>query len=76
MSATIQTELTLMQRVAITRLQRFVRVARVAEESDSPLWQALARRSAANAYRDALLLGLSSQAAEIVGEPSERSEAA
>jgi hypothetical protein len=76
MSATTQTELTLMQRVAITRLQRFVRVARVAEQSDSPLWQELARRSAANAYRDAVLAGLSSQAAEIVGELPEQSEAA
>ena len=76
MSATTQTELTLMQRVALTRLRRFSRVAEVAEQSDSPIWQELARRSAASAYRDALLLGLSSQAAEIAGEPPERSEAA
>ena len=76
MSATMQSELTLMQRVALTRLRRFVRVAQVAEESDSPLWQELARRSAANAYRDALLLGLSRQAAEIAGETPERSAAA
>ena len=76
MSATMQSELTLMQRVALTRLQRFTRVARVAEQSDSPLWQELARRSAANAYRDALLLGLGSQADEVAGELSEQSEAA
>jgi hypothetical protein len=76
MSATMQTELTLMQRVALTRLHRFARVARVAEQSDSPIWQELARRSAANAYRDALLLGLSSQAVEIAGQPPEQSEAA
>ena len=76
MSARTQTELTLMQRVALTRLQRFTRVARVAEESDSPLWQELARRSAANAYRDALLVGLSSQALDVVARPLEQSEAA
>jgi hypothetical protein len=51
-------DLTLMQRVALTRLNRFARVAKVAEQSDSPIWQALARRSAENAYRDCLLLGL------------------
>ena len=51
-------ELTLMQRVALTRLRRFERVARVAEASESAIWQALARRSAENAYRDCLLLGL------------------
>jgi hypothetical protein len=61
MTATTQSNLTLMQRVALTRLQRFARVARVAEQSDSPLWQTLARRSAANAYRDALLVGLGAQ---------------
>src|SRR4051794_28273773 len=54
-------ELTLMQRVALTRLNRFARVAKVAEQSDSPIWQTLARRSAANAYRDCLLLGLADQ---------------
>jgi hypothetical protein len=75
-SATTKSELTLMQRVALTRLRRFARVAEVAEQSDSPIWQELARRSAVNAYRDALLLGLSSQAAEIAGEAPERSEAA
>jgi hypothetical protein len=58
MDATRQAELTLMQRVALTRLQRFERVARVAEQSDSKIWQILARRSAENAYRDALLVGL------------------
>ena len=76
MSATNQSELTLMQRVALTRLQRFARVSRVAEQSESPIWQELARRSAANAYRDALLLGLADQAAEIAGDGSERSAAA
>jgi len=76
MSATTQSELTLMQRVALTRLRRFARFAEAAEQSDSPLWQELARRSAARAYRDALLLGLSSQVVELAGEPTERSEAA
>ena len=76
MCAMMQSELALMQRVALTRLRRFARVARVAEQSDSPLWHDLARLSAANAYRDALLLGLSRQAAEIAGDPPERSEAA
>jgi hypothetical protein len=75
MSTTTQSELTLMQRVALTRVRRFARVAVVAEQSGSPLWQELARRSAANAYRDALLLGLAREADEIGGR-SEESEAA
>ena len=75
MSTTTQSELTLMQRVALTRVRRFARVAVVAEQSGSPLWQELARRSAANAYRDALLLGLGREADEIDGQ-TEESEAA
>jgi hypothetical protein len=75
MSTTTQSELTLMQRVALTRVRRFSRVAVVAEQSGSPLWQELARRSAANAYRDALLLGLGREADEIGGR-GEESEAA
>jgi hypothetical protein len=73
MSATSHGELTLMQRVALTRLQRFTRVAAVAELSDSPIWQTLARQSAANAYRDALLVGLGGDA--LAGDASERSAA-
>ena len=69
MSLTMQSELTLMQRVALTRLQRFERVAAVAEQSESPIWRSLAKASAANAYRDCLLLGL-------VAESDETSEAA
>ena len=75
MSTTTQSELTLMQRVALTRVRRFARVSVVAEQSGSPLWQELARRSAANAYRDALLLGLAREADEIGGR-GEESEAA
>jgi hypothetical protein len=45
----------LMERVALTRLRRFERVAKVAETSGSPMWQTLARQAARNAYRDYLL---------------------
>ncbi len=45
----------LMERVALTRLRRFERVAKVAETSPSTLWQTLARQAARNAYRDYLL---------------------
>jgi hypothetical protein len=48
-------ELSLMERVALTRLRRFERVAVVAEQSDSAIWQRLARQAARSAYRDALL---------------------
>jgi len=56
-------QLSLMERVAVTRLRRFERVARVAETSSSPLWQDLARAAARNAYRDCLL------AASAAGRP-------
>jgi hypothetical protein len=54
-------DLRLMQRVALTRLRRFERVAAVAEESGSPLWQRLAAHAARSALRDCLLLGLDPQ---------------
>jgi hypothetical protein len=48
-------ELSLMERVALTRLRRFERVAVAAEDSGSPIWQRLARQAARAAYRDTLL---------------------
>jgi hypothetical protein len=54
----IHADLQLMQRVALTRLRRFERVAVVADESGSPLWRRLAAHAAASALRDCLLLGL------------------
>lgn len=55
---TVSADLTLMQRVALTRLHRFDRIVAIAEQSESPLWQSLARRAAHSAYRDCLLTGL------------------
>jgi hypothetical protein len=57
-------EMTVMERLALTRLRRFEKIARVAEQSESPLWQKLARQAAKNAYRDALLVGLNEQTIE------------
>ena len=54
----IHADLELMQRVALTRLRRFERVAAVADESGSPLWRRLAAHAARSALRDCLLLGL------------------
>jgi len=48
-------ELSLMERVALTRLRRFERVADAAETSGSAIWQRLAHQAARSAYRDALL---------------------
>jgi hypothetical protein len=48
----------LMQRVALTRLRRFERLAAVAQTSSSPLWRRLAYQAAAAAMRDCLLAGL------------------
>jgi hypothetical protein len=48
--------LPVMERVARTRLDRFARIAEVAEQSDSPLWRNLARTAARAAYRDYLLV--------------------
>lgn len=48
-------ELSLMERVALTRLRRFERVSAVAQGSGSPIWQRLAHQAARAAYRDALL---------------------
>jgi hypothetical protein len=47
--------LSLMERVALTRLRRFERVAVAAETSGSPVWQKLAQQAARSAYRDTLL---------------------
>ena len=55
----------LMQRVAVARLRRFARIAEIAEQSDSKIWQDLAHASARAAYRDVLLLGLGQQADEL-----------
>jgi hypothetical protein len=55
---TTRNDLQLMQRVALTRLRRFERIAVVADESGSPLWRRLAAHAAAAALRDCLLLGL------------------
>jgi hypothetical protein len=57
-------DLTLMQRVALTRLRRFERVAAVADASGSPLWRRLAGHAAAQALRDVVLLGLPTDADE------------
>jgi hypothetical protein len=57
-------QMTVMERLALTRLRRFERIARVAEQSESPLWQKLARQAAKSAYRDALLVGLNEQTIE------------
>ena len=57
-------QMTVMERIAITRLRRFERIAQVAEQSESPLWQKLAHQAAKNAYRDALLVGLNEQSLE------------
>jgi hypothetical protein len=50
-----------MDRLAVVRLRRFERVAAVAEQSGSRLWQLLARRAAEAAFRDCLLLSLPDQ---------------
>ena len=57
-------QMTVMERLALTRLRRFEKIARVAEQSESPLWQTLARQAAKSAYRDALLAGLKEQTIE------------
>lgn len=57
-------KMTVMERIALTRLRRFERIAQVAEQSESPLWQTLAQQAAKNAYRDALLAGLNKQTIE------------
>ena len=49
------TETTLIERVALTRLHRFERLAAAAEGSDSPLWRHLAQRAAELAWRDCVL---------------------
>ena len=54
-------DLTLMQRVALTRLRRFERIAAVADASGSPLWRRLAGHAAAQALRDVVLLGLAGE---------------
>jgi transposase len=51
----------LMARLAVVRLRRFGRVAAVAEQSGSRLWQLLARQAAKAAFRDCLLLSLPDQ---------------
>jgi hypothetical protein len=51
-------QMTVMERIALTRLRRFEKIAQVAAESESPLWQKLAQQAAESAYRDALLVGL------------------
>ena len=62
--------LTLMQRVALTRLRRFERIAAVADASGSPLWRRLAGHAAARALRDVVLLGLPTDADERVDAPA------
>jgi hypothetical protein len=57
-------QMTVMERLALTRLRRFEKIAKVAEQSESPLWQKLARQAAQSAYRDALLVGLNEQTIE------------
>jgi hypothetical protein len=66
----------LLERLALVRLNRFARVAAAAEGSASPIWQGLARTAARSAYRDCLLLGLSRQAQEIVDRQPEHARAA
>jgi hypothetical protein len=56
--------MTVMERIALTRLRRFEKIAQVAEQSESPLWQKLAQQAAKSAYRDALLAGLNEQSLE------------
>ena len=57
-------QMTVMERLALTRLRRFEKIAQVAEQSESPLWQKLAQQAAKSAYRDALLVGLNEKAIE------------
>jgi hypothetical protein len=45
----------LMERVAMARLRRFDRIAEIADQSASPLWQNLARIAARSAFRDYVL---------------------
>jgi hypothetical protein len=59
---------TLMQRVALTRLRRFERIAAVADASGSLLWRRLAGHAAAQALRDVVLLGLPTDAEEDADE--------
>lgn len=70
------TDLSLMERVALTRLSRFERVAAVAETSGSPLWRDLARVSARNAYRDVLLAASARQSIELLNRSGDTAEAA
>jgi hypothetical protein len=53
-----------MERIALTRLRRFEKIAQVAEQSESPLWQKLAHQAAKSAYRDAILAGLDERVIE------------
>ena len=64
-TAAVQTDLDLMQRIALTRLRRFERVAAAANESGSPLWRRLASHAATAALRDCLLLGLAPDAESV-----------
>jgi hypothetical protein len=57
-------QMTVMERIALTRLRRFEKIAQVAEQSESPLWQKLAHQAAKSAYRDALLAGLDERTIE------------
>jgi hypothetical protein len=57
-------QMTVMERLALTRLRRFEKIAEIAEQSESPLWQKLAHQAAKSAYRDALLIGLDERTLE------------
>jgi hypothetical protein len=51
-------DITLIEQVALTRLHRRERLARLAEQSHSPIWRRLARQAITVAQRDCQLAGL------------------
>jgi hypothetical protein len=51
-------EITLMGKVALTRLHRRERIADMAEQSHSPIWRRLARHAVAAARHDCRLAGV------------------
>jgi hypothetical protein len=57
-------DITLMGKVALTRLQRRERIATIAEQSHSPIWRRLARQAINAAQRDCRMAGLNSRTVE------------
>jgi transposase-like protein len=63
-----------LERFFLNRLERFARLAGVADASQIPQWRRLARHSTLSAYRDCVTLGLEKEARAILSR-SGRQEA-